>query len=84
MWRPGTSSFWMRPIMLAVAPAALVRMAECADWVLDARGHYLRMPVHLLLPHLIRKAVRSKQDKDGPHRLLPLEKLGENRENPPF
>ena len=48
MWRPRTSSFWMRPIMLAVAPAALVRMAECADWVLDARGHYLRMPVHLI------------------------------------
>ena len=57
--------------MLAVAPAALVRMADCADWVLDARGHYLRMPLHLLLPHLIFKAVRRKQDKEGPHRLLP-------------
>ena len=59
-------------------------LATCADWVLDARGHYLRMPMHLLLPHLISKAARRKQDKDGPHRLLPLEKLGEIRENPPF
>ena len=74
----------MRPIMLAVAPAALVRMAECADWVLDARGHYLRMPIHLLLPHLISKAARRKQDKDGPHRILPLEKLGDIREKPPL
>ncbi len=70
--------------MLAVAPAALVRMAECADWVLDARGHYLRMPLHLLLPHLIRKAVRRKQDKEGPNRLLPLERPGGIREKPPL
>ena len=84
MWRPGTSSFWMRPIMLAVAPAALVRMAECADRVLDARGHYLRMPLYLLLPHLMRKAVRRKQDNASPHRLLPLEKPGGIRDKPPL
>lgn len=59
-------------------------LATCADWVLDARGHYLRMPLHLLLPHLIRKAVRRKRDKEGPHRLLPLEGPGGIREKPPL
>ncbi len=58
-------------------------LATCADWVLDARGHYLRMPLHLLLPHLIRKAVRRKQDKDSPHRILPLERLGGIRDETP-
>lgn len=29
-----------------------------ALWLLYARAHYLRMPLHLLVPHLIRKAVR--------------------------
>ena len=51
-------------------------LATCADWVLDTRGHYLRMPLHLLLPHLMRKAVRRKQDNEAPDRLLPLEKPG--------
>ena len=32
-----------------------------ARWMLYVRSHYLRMPLHLLIPHLIRKAV--KKDK---------------------
>jgi hypothetical protein len=32
-----------------------------ARWILYIRSHYLRMPLHLLIPHLIRKAV--KKDK---------------------
>ena len=59
-------------------------LATCADWVLDARGHYLRMPLHLLLPHLTRKTVGRKQEKAGPHRLLPLERLGGIRDKPPL
>jgi len=35
-----------------------------ARWVLYLRSHYLRMPVYLLLPHLLRKAfTKKKQDK---------------------
>lgn len=30
-----------------------------AQWFLYIRAHYLRMPLHLLLPHLTRKAFRS-------------------------
>lgn len=29
--------------------------------LLFMRGHYLRMPLHLLLPHLVRKAMRKKE-----------------------
>ena len=58
--------------------------ATCVDWVLEARGHYLRMPLQLLLPHLIRKAIRRKQDKEGPRRLLPLERLGGIRDRTPL
>lgn len=32
-----------------------------ARWLLYVRGHALRMPPHLLLPHLVRKAVRSEE-----------------------
>lgn len=31
-----------------------------ARWLLYVRSHYLRMPLHLLLPHLLRKAIRSQ------------------------
>lgn len=30
-----------------------------ARWMLYLRSHYLRMPFHLLLPHLIRKAIKN-------------------------
>ncbi len=40
------------------------RLAGLARWMLYIRSHYLRMPVHLLLPHLLRKALTKKnQDK---------------------
>ncbi len=32
-----------------------------ARWMLYIRSHYLRMPFHLLFPHLIRKAVKKRQ-----------------------
>lgn len=31
-----------------------------ARWVLYVRSHYLRMPIRLLIPHLLRKAYREK------------------------
>ncbi len=30
-----------------------------ARWLLYVRSHYLRMPLHLLVPHLVRKALRK-------------------------
>jgi hypothetical protein len=34
--------------------------ARLARWLLYVRSHWLRMPLHLLLPHLIRKAYRTR------------------------
>jgi Uncharacterised nucleotidyltransferase len=36
-----------------------------ARWLLFARAHYLRMPLHLLIPHLLRKSFhRPPEDKE--------------------
>ncbi len=35
-------------------------LTPLARWLLYVRGHYLRMPLHLLLPHLLRKAWRRR------------------------
>ena len=56
----------LSPFMRALFERALeVNHASCrrpgdglARWLLYVRGHYLRMPLHLLLPHLARKAWR--------------------------
>lgn len=42
-------------------PTCRTRLNGLARWVLYVRSHYLRMPLYLLIPHLIRKAIR--QDK---------------------
>lgn len=34
-----------------------------ALWLLYVRAHHLRMPVHLLAPHLIRKAIPRRRDR---------------------
>ena len=40
-------------------PSALSRMSQFAMYV---RSHYLRMPMRLLVPHLVRKQFVSKDD----------------------
>ncbi len=44
-----------------------------ARWLLYVRSHHLRMPLHLLLPHLVRKAIKRRRESTplGGH---PLEK----------
>ncbi len=40
-----------------------IYLTGLARWLLYIRGHYLRMPLYLLIPHLVRKAViKEKQD----------------------
>ncbi len=34
-----------------------------ARWLLYMRSHYLRMPLYLLIPHLLRKASRRRRDR---------------------
>jgi len=36
------------------------RLTGFTNWLLYVRSHYLRMPLYLLLPHLMRKALRSE------------------------
>lgn len=46
--------------------------ASCSDvwsplarWLLYLRGHWLRMPLHLLIPHLLHKALPRREGKAG-------------------
>lgn len=41
-------------------------LTPLARWLLYVRSHYLRMPLHLLLPHLVRKAVKTPQGPAAP------------------
>jgi hypothetical protein len=42
-------------------PSCDSRFTGLARWLLYVRSHYLRMPLHLLIPHLIRKAFHRKK-----------------------
>ena len=44
-------------------------MTGTAKWLLFVRSHYIKMPLWLLIPHLIRKAVRSEDDKPDQEQL---------------
>ena len=41
-------------------PSCEDRFTALARWLLYVRAHYLRMPLHLLLPHLLRKALYGR------------------------
>jgi hypothetical protein len=42
-------------------PSCERSFAGLARWLLYVRGHALRMPMHLLIPHLLRKAVKRRK-----------------------
>ena len=56
----GPMRWWMDALfMRALVPyhaSCADRYSSAARWLLYVRSHYLRMPLHLLLPHLLRKA----------------------------
>jgi len=64
----GGPSKLMSPLMDALFSRALMPdHASCDDaftplarWLLYVRSHYLRMPLYLLLPHLLRKAIKRQ------------------------
>ncbi|AKH19726.1 nucleotidyltransferase family protein [Sedimenticola thiotaurini] len=41
-----------------------------ARWMLYVRSHYLRMPLRLLIPHLVRKAAMGEDEKTMPPEVL--------------
>jgi hypothetical protein len=51
-------------VMSALDPSRRALDSQAAAfgrWLLYLRSHHLRMPPHLLLPHLLRKAVSGGQ-----------------------
>lgn len=59
--QPGRIGLHMMDSMFMAAfstahPACRSRLAGVAEFFLYVRSHWLRMPLHLLLPHLLRKA----------------------------
>ena len=61
------ASLWMESLFdRAVSihhPSCSDRFSGAARWMLYVRGHYLRMPLYLLIPHLVRKSLRSDPEK---------------------
>lgn len=63
---------WQRAMMRKLFDAGLAsahrscrgRLAGLAAFTLYVRGHYLRMPWHLLLPHLLHQARRRDRDQN--------------------
>lgn len=45
-------------------PSAKLLGDGFARWVLYVRGHFLRMPAHLLIPHLVRKGWKKRLARD--------------------
>ena len=72
--RPAGPNVMMRPIMDALFERALMpEHPSCSDaftplarWLLYVRGHYLRMPLRLLIPHLTRKAWKRRETSEKP------------------
>ena len=42
---------------------SFVPLTAFSRWLLYVRSHYLRMPLYLLLPHLVRKALSSDEER---------------------
>lgn len=45
-------------------PSCALPGAAAARWMLYVRSHWLRMPPHLLVPHLLRKALRRRFERN--------------------
>jgi hypothetical protein len=45
-------------------PACQGSLVKLTTFILFVRGHYLRMPWHMLLPHLLHQALRQDREKN--------------------
>lgn len=69
---PSPPPTWQRPLMRMLFDAGLASahhscqgpLSQLAKFVLYVRGHYLRMPWRLLIPHLLHQARRSEKEAD--------------------
>jgi len=68
----GRPSVFVRWVMEKLVPVSLLpehpdyprKRVALARWLLYIRSHYLRMPLYLLLPHLMKKAKKRLERKD--------------------
>ncbi|CCE23591.1 nucleotidyltransferase domain-containing protein [Methylotuvimicrobium alcaliphilum] len=68
----GRPSVFVRWVMEKLVPVSLLpehpdyprKRVALARWLLYMRSHYLRMPLYLLLPHLMKKAKKRLERKD--------------------
>ena len=63
--RPAWPARWLVAALLAQVlrpqhPSCDTRRAKLARWLLYVRSHQLRMPIRLLIPHLLRKAYMTR------------------------
>ncbi len=63
--RPPAPLAWLMDVLFAHAlmpdhPSCDDALTPLARWMLYIRSHYLRMPFHLLIPHLVRKAIKKR------------------------
>lgn len=62
--RPAMDALFRRALM-PEHPSCSDALTPMARWLLYVRGHYLRMPLRLLVPHLARKAWRRAKGQEA-------------------
>jgi len=60
----------LEQVLFASHPDDRTIRSALAAWLLYVRAHHLRMPAHLLVPHLLRKSWMQMFDRDNASRLL--------------
>lgn len=67
---PALTARWMRStldtVLAPIDPEPWPPAHRFPRWLLYVRSHWLRMPAHRLVPHLLRKALRPQRG-DAPH-----------------
>lgn len=67
-WRRSVMDFLFLRVLTCQHRSCRISFTGVAAWVLFVRSHYIKMPLWLLIPHLVRKALRgeeSKQEEEG-------------------
>lgn len=71
-WPQRALMSWLLMVVLRPNhPSCLVAGDGVARWLLFVRSHWLRMPLHLLLPHLVRKAWMARFPKSKSKAVVP-------------
>jgi len=64
-WKSGVMDFLFTRVLTCDHKSCRQPLTGLAKWLLFVRSHYLKMPLWLLIPHLVRKAVSSEDNKQN-------------------